>query len=251
VELDELPPEIEETPPVEAPASGTSVCPECGLEFTGAKNGAMSLGSHRKHAHPETWEAAAKHPAVRGKRAAAPRGGETAPKRAQPKRQSAGWLFAQLVQLIGGAMVYTEKDPRVGMALVVESPLAGVRVDNAIANTFPDRHLIQPLLRKGESAKDLGLVIGFPLMVALSERMPRINAQLRPFQEMIVAQLFTELRDLPRSDLADSKEGREAATQMGMDFDQVLNGLFPKAQPEETEPEPAPQPEPAPEPVAA
>ena len=255
--------ELDEVAPVESEPLAS--CPECGEQFSGGGRH-LSLGRHRKAAHPETWVRSPKtdelkrrkaegRTSLKGAKPAGPRGVESKPVQGQPPRQPAGWLFSMCLQGIGAAMVMTNKEARTGAAINLEAPLAGMKIDNAIAGTFVDRRIVQGLLAGGASAKDLGLVVGFPALVWMADHFPQFNVHLRPFQEMVLAQVLMEVKNLPKSELADVGEAKEFAEAMakesgGPGWDQMLETLFPHP-PQQEEPDPEPQPVREPEPVAA
>jgi|HubBroStandDraft_5_1064220.scaffolds.fasta_scaffold99988_3 hypothetical protein len=63
--------------------------------------------------------------------------------------------------------------------LNLQAPVAGIVVDDMIKGTLPDR-VLQPLARMGEGGKDVAALVGFPLLVAATERKPELYQWTRP-----------------------------------------------------------------------
>lgn len=63
--------------------------------------------------------------------------------------------------------------------LYMQAPVAGVIVDDLLKGSRVDR-MLQPIARFGEGSKNVGALIGLPLLVAVTERQPQLYEYMRP-----------------------------------------------------------------------
>ena len=80
---------------------------------------------------------------------------------------------------IGAALIHTRMDVPVGRAMVYQGPAAGMVLDDALSGTLLD-HLLQPVVRRMDSTKAVGSLLGLPLLVAVIERQPQAAQPLMP-----------------------------------------------------------------------
>lgn len=139
-------------------------------------------------------------------KARAPRRAPTPPKLSRA-RASLGSALGQGVTLAGVGLQMSGRDIPVGRALMFEGPIAGEKLDLLIAGTWID-NLLQPIVRAGGAAKDLGSVLALPVLVGLIERRPNLFPILQP----LLASLVTDLAvQLAQSEAAAQQRIKEAA----------------------------------------
>lgn len=63
--------------------------------------------------------------------------------------------------------------------LNMQAPVAGIIVDDMLKGTAVDM-MLQPLARMGEGGKDVAALVGLPLLVAVTERQPMLYPYTRP-----------------------------------------------------------------------
>jgi hypothetical protein len=90
-----------------------------------------------------------------------------------------GWKM--LAYLTGAGVTPTSR------CLNMQAPVAGIILDDVIKGTTLDR-MAQPLARWGEGGKNMGALVGLPLLVAVTERQPQLYSYTRP----LMAEAATE-----------------------------------------------------------
>lgn len=100
---------------------------------------------------------------------------------------------------LGSFLVQRRIDPPVGNVLRLQSPLAGRKIDEAIAGTFIDR-ILQPIFRKSDDLEGIGVIIALPVMVAMYERNPGMAPVLEPAMRDVLASTLEQVAPLMRAE---------------------------------------------------
>lgn len=189
----------------------------------------------REHGGATKRQATGERPAK--KSPARRRVSESAPKVQRARRNSLAPAFSWVWQGMGTGLVMTGRDRPVGSAMVVESRLAGRQLDSFVAGSFLDK-ILQPFASKGDSAKGLGVVLGFPLMVGLLERRPELAPTLRPLGAFMMQEILIEIGKIPKEEIRRVAEAEQAAQslEMGMGYEELVTAFF-GPDPRQTAPE--------------
>jgi hypothetical protein len=228
-------------------------CQHCEERFHGPWRQAR-LAAHVKKRHPEHWSGPA------GKRKAPPRkaaGARKAPAKptrtvkdvvlppAGPKRRPAADSLARMATRAGKMVGSIE--PEFANALVFSAPAMGVSADEALADTFVDRRVIQPLTRASDRWTKLSDAFSLPAMVLIVSKRPELfpvlEDELREAVEgVLIAQVPIMERRVARRQkvtaaLARLGELDPAVAASEDPIGDILRGLFTVPEREET-PEP-------------
>lgn len=131
---------------------------------------------------------------------AAPNTRAKTPKRQTPPRRVSARIpltsgLGQATMLAGLGLIRSGRDIPVGRALMFEAPLAGERLDQAIAGTFLDK-LLQPIAKAAKTGKDYGGILALPIIVGIVERRPEAFPVLRPIMEPLVLDMALEMAEM-------------------------------------------------------
>ncbi len=168
---------------------------------------------------------------------------EAVPKVQRARRHSLATALGWVWQGAGTGLVMSGADRPVGSAMVIESGLAGRQLDQFIAGSWIDKFL-QPFAAKGDSAKGLGVVIGFPLMVGILERRPELAPTLRPLGALMIQEILIETGRIPKAEVQRVAEATKVAEDlnMGIGYEDMVTMFFgppPQQMPEQGQPEEA------------
>lgn len=144
------------------------------------------------------------------------------------KRVSLADGIGALISVGGSLLVRTEKDPPVGRALMLEAPIAGERLDVAIAGTPLDK-AIQRIARAGKDLEGASAVLLLPLMVAVIERRPESMALLAPVFRSVLVEMLVELDQMNKRPKPDDEAKANRMVQeleLGVDLDDFMNKIF-------------------------
>lgn len=149
---------------------------------------------------------------------------------APPKRVSARLPLAsglsQATLLAGIGLIRSGRDVPVGKALIFESPLAGDRLDQAIAGTVLDK-LLQPIARAAKTGKDYGGVLALPIVVGLIERRPELFPVLKPIMEPLVMDMALEMaQSAERTRAANERAMKDMDPKLRAAAEEIFAGFF-------------------------
>ena len=181
------------------PDPETRACPYCDKEFRKTGFGGFSnLTQHVKYKHkdqpridgrlkkPEAKPRSHKAKTTLPKSVAAVKAEDEKPPK---RRKPAGENLALLVNLGAQGAASAGYLP-LANCLAFEAPAAGQAIDVAIAGTWPDRHVIQPLVGGVEKWEAVGACLTLPVMVHLCSVYPGLRlpleAQMRQAAEEIL-----------------------------------------------------------------
>ena len=201
-------------------------------ESVGAKIKRLVIGEDTDNP-PAKKAPAKKAPAKK----AAPRPAPVAKKSRVSAAVDLGDAWRGLGRVIAGA------DAPVGRAMIVEGPVAGTIIDDAIAGSVVDRWIVQPLAAGREKYGALITLVGLPLMVGLAEHRPgmrdAITGRLRAtLLDVMIASAEEMEREAKRE--ADVSAKLERLGQSGVTVDATLSWIFLGEQPQEDAPAPGP-----------
>jgi hypothetical protein len=205
-------------------------CELCPKEYTHGPDHLrrVNLANHVRHQHKTTAPVKAKLP----RSAAAVK---TVPASSERKRKPAG---ENLALLVGGASQFAVRSGALplGNCLAFEAAAAGQAIDVAIAGTWPDKHLVQPLVGGLEKWEAVGACLSLPVTVHLVSVYPGLAVPLadpmrRAAEEILILSVPTIRKKVERD-----KKLTEALSELGAldaniasDPDPVgsiLNGFF-------------------------
>ena len=128
-------------------------------------------------------------------------------------RVSGEKLLGTAVFSFGSILVSRRIDPPVGRCFQLEAPLAGAKIDEAIAGTFIDR-LLQPLFRKSDDIEGLGAVLGLPILVGIYERRPEMAPVLEPMMVEVVGTVLEQVAPLMRKERTKQRRTAKSLAEM-------------------------------------
>jgi hypothetical protein len=135
-----------------------------------------NLANHMRHQHKDAAPAKAKAVANLPKSAVA---AKATPEPKPKARKPAGENLALLVS--GGAQLAASSGHiPLAQALAFEAPAAGQAIDTAIAGSFIDRKIVQPITGGAEKWEAVGACLTLPLMVHLISVYPQMQGPLLP-----------------------------------------------------------------------
>jgi hypothetical protein len=155
-------------------------CPYCDKDFRGGRWGKGPLASHVKYKHKDRPQIG-KTPPAKGK-PKLPKSAAVAKAVPEPKAKARKPAGENLSLLVSGGAQFAAKSGYVPLAnaLMFEAPAAGQVIDLAIADTWSDKHLVQPLMGGVEKWEAVGACLGLPLKVHLISIYPGLQAAFEP-----------------------------------------------------------------------
>ncbi|AGS73947.1 histone-like nucleoid-structuring protein Lsr2 [Streptomyces collinus] len=150
------------------------------------------------------------------------KGGTVVRAKPERKRVSLESLAAGAWTLLGQAAQSRGLVPT-GRALVMQAPVAGMILEDTLRGTVVDK-VMQPLARGGESAKELGALLGVPVLVT----MVTLKPETQPVALPMLKNLMREWAIIagPRIKARERRE-RRAMEQLGVDetgLDEMVDG---------------------------
>lgn len=142
---------------------------------------------------------------------------ETGPERYAGPRAAGDELIGMAVAAIGGIFVNRGIDPPVGRALILEAPLAGKKIDEALAHTWLD-NLLQPIFRKADDFEGIGAVFALPVLVGLYERKPEWAPMLEPMMVEVIGTTLDEVAPLMRKKATARRRSARSVTEISEAF---------------------------------
>ena len=158
----------------------TEPCPYCDKTFKAGGFGRAHLANHIKHTHPDKAPLKKTPPAK--PKPKLPKSAALANAEPKPKPKARKPAGENLSLLVSGGAQFAAKSGYVPLAnaLMFEAPAAGQAIDLAIAGTWPDKHIVQPLVGGAEKWEALGAVITLPVMVHLISVYPGLQSAFEP-----------------------------------------------------------------------
>jgi hypothetical protein len=158
----------------------TEPCPYCDKTFKAGGFGRAHLANHIKYTHKDKAPLK-KTPPAKGK-PKLPKSAALAKAVPEPKAKARKPAGENLSLLVSGGAQFAAKSGYVPLAnaLMFEAPAAGQAIDLAIAGTFVDRKIVQPLVGGAEKWEALGAVITLPVMVHLISVYPGLQSAFEP-----------------------------------------------------------------------
>ena len=148
-------------------------CPYCDKTFKAGGFGRAHLANHIKHTHPD--KAPLKKTPPTKPKPKLPKSAALAKAVPEPKAKARKPAGENLSLLVSGGAQFAAKSGYVPLAnaLMFEAPAAGQAIDLAIAGTWPDKHIVQPLVGGAESGRPSGRSSPCPVMVHLDQYLSR------------------------------------------------------------------------------
>jgi len=158
----------------------TESCPYCDKTFKAGGFGRAHLANHVKYSHKD--EAPLKKTPPAKPKPKLPKSAALAKAVPEPKAKARKPAGENLSLLVSGGAQFAAKSGYVPLAnaLMFEAPAAGQAIDLAIAGTFVDRKIVQPLVGGAEKWEALGAVITLPVMVHLISIYPGLQSAFEP-----------------------------------------------------------------------
>ena len=158
----------------------TEPCPYCDKTFKAGGFGRAHLANHIKYSHKDKAPLKKTPPAK--PKPKLPKSAAVAKAVPEPKAKARKPAGENLSLLVSGGAQFAAKSGYVPLAnaLMFEAPAAGQAIDLAIAGTFVDRKIVQPLVGGAEKWEALGAVITLPVMVHLISVYPGLQAAFEP-----------------------------------------------------------------------
>jgi hypothetical protein len=155
-------------------------CPYCNKTFKAGGFGRAHLANHIKYTHKDKAPLKKTPPAK--PKPKLPKSAALAKAVPEPKAKARKPAGENLSLLVSGGAQFAAKSGYVPLAnaLIFEAPAAGQAIDLAIAGTWPDKHLVQPLVGGAEKWEALGAVIALPVMVHLISIYPGLQSVFEP-----------------------------------------------------------------------
>ena len=155
-------------------------CPYCDKTFKAGGFGRAHLANHIKYTHKD--KAPLKKTPLAKPKPKLPKSAAVAKAVPEPKAKARKPAGENLSLLVSGGAQFAAKSGYVPLAnaLMFEAPAAGQAIDLAIAGTFVDRKIVQPLVGGAEKWEALGAVITLPVMVQLISVYPGLQADFEP-----------------------------------------------------------------------
>ena len=158
----------------------TEPCPYCDKTFKAGGFGRAHLANHIKHTHPDKAPLKKTPPAK--PKPKLPKSAALAKAVPEPKVKARKPAGENLSLLVSGGAQFAAKSGYVPLAnaLMFEAPAAGQAIDLAIAGTFVDRKIVQPLVGGAAKWEAIGAVLTLPVMVHLVSVYPGLQAAFEP-----------------------------------------------------------------------
>jgi hypothetical protein len=155
-------------------------CPYCNKTFKAGGFGRAHLANHIKYTHKDKAPLKKTPPAK--PKPKLPKSAALAKAVPEPKVKARKPAGENLSLLVSGGAQFAAKSGYVPLAnaLTFEAPAAGQAIDLAIAGTWPDKHIVQPLVGGAEKWEALGAVIALPVMVHLISIYPGLQSVFEP-----------------------------------------------------------------------
>jgi hypothetical protein len=155
-------------------------CPYCDKTFKAGGFGRAHLANHVKYSHKDKAPLKKTPPAK--PKPKLPKSAALAKAVPEPKAKARKPAGENLSLLVSGGAQFAAKSGYVPLAnaLMFEAPAAGQAIDLAIAGTFVDRKIVQPLVGGAEKWEALGAVITLPVMVHLISIYPGLQSAFEP-----------------------------------------------------------------------
>ena len=158
----------------------------------------------------------------RDKRKAADEGGKSPAGKRKP-RASLETLASWAWSLGGMAATQFPQATPVGRMLMMQSPVAGVIVDDLARGTVVDR-ILQPFARSGEKAEKAFALMGPPVLVGIISANPELGQALIPALKVALLS-WAEIAG-PAFEKAQKKAEQLAERTGGVDVDAMIEALF-------------------------
>jgi hypothetical protein len=158
----------------------TEPCPYCDKTFKAGGFGRAHLANHIKYSHKDKAPLKKTPPAK--PKPKLPKSAAVAKAVPEPKAKARKPAGENLSLLVSGGAQFAAKSGYVPLAnaLMFEAPAAGQAIDLAIAGTFVDRKIVQPLVGGAAKWEALGAVITLPVMVHLISIYPGLQSAFEP-----------------------------------------------------------------------
>jgi hypothetical protein len=155
-------------------------CPYCDKTFKAGGFGRAHLANHIKYSHKDKAPLKKTPPAK--PKSKLPKSAALAKAVPEPKAKARKPAGENLSLLVSGGAQFAAKSGYIPLAnaLMFEAPAAGQAIDLAIAGTFVDRKIVQPLVGGAEKWEALGAVITLPVMVHLISVYPGLQSAFEP-----------------------------------------------------------------------
>ena len=161
---------------------------------------------------------------------------KTEPKKAEPKKETRGrprkrtsvkselgMVWKMAANFVAAVNAPTAK------AVVLEAPIAGQILDDAVAGTIIDRWLIQPFAGASDKYGPLVLLIGFPAAVYIADTHPEHRPMVEDYVRKAIVQIMVSTADEMRATAQAEAHASEQLAELGsagITADGLMSWLF-------------------------
>ena len=158
------------------------------------------------------------------------------PKKAEPKKETRGrpkkrtsvkselgMVWKMAANFVAAVNAPTAK------AVVLEAPIAGQILDDAVAGTVIDRWLIQPFAGASDKYGPLVLLIGFPAAVYIADTHPEHRPMVEDYVRKAIVQIMVSTADEMRATAQAEAHASEQLAELGsagITADGLMSWLF-------------------------
>lgn len=216
--LEVAPVVIEESPATTFAEKLTGWRERVKCEICGQEVAVFQMGNHQRRKHgTETPKATTpKKPAAEKK--------PSTPREPGPRRVSAADLLTTLVTAGAGLLVNSGASGPTGMALMMEATILGPEFDRAVAGTFIDKQVVQPLVKAKSKWSGVASLAAFPICVFALDKNPQMMPMIYPALRSSMKQILPDLVTAKKRQVADERKLNEAAAEL-VALDLELNHL--------------------------
>ena len=155
------------------------------------------------------------------------------PKKRTSVKSELGMLWKMAANFVSAINAPTAK------AVVLEAPIAGQILDDAVAGTVIDRWLIQPFAGASDKYGPLVLLIGFPAAVYIADTQPQHRPMVEDYVRKAIVQIMVSTADEMRATAQAEAHASEQLAELGsagITADGLMSWLFEEAEAPTEEP---------------
>lgn len=145
------------------------------------------------------------------------------PKKRTPVSSELGILWKLAANIVAPI------SPPAARAVVLEAPIAGQILDDAVAGTVIDRWLIQPFAGANDKYGPLILLISFPVAVYIADAHPEHRAMVEDYVHKAIVEIMVSTADLMKATAEAEAHASEQLAELGsvgVTADKLTQWLF-------------------------
>ena len=145
------------------------------------------------------------------------------PKKRTSVKSELGMVWKMAANFVAAVNAPTAK------AVVLEAPIAGQILDDAVAGTIIDRWLIQPFAGASDKYGPLVLLIGFPAAVYIADTHPEHRPMVEDYVRKAIVQIMVSTADEMRATAQAEAHASEQLAELGsagITADGLMSWLF-------------------------